>query len=148
MPQAGQHGSSGVGDASGSDAAEFFGELLLELEAHVGRAAEGVRQLVQHGSGELRQGLELSALASRGYDLVCGLRPDPGYQLEPGYPDGGGLADGAVAGGLDGARICRSGLLRPMPISLLVTVNVSAPRARPFTSANSRDPSAARLSMP
>ena len=26
---------------------EFFGELLLELEAHVGRAAEGVRQLVR-----------------------------------------------------------------------------------------------------
>jgi hypothetical protein len=43
-------------------------------------------------------------LASRGYDLRCGLRPDPRYLLEPGYPDDGGLADGAVAGGLDGTQ--------------------------------------------
>jgi hypothetical protein len=38
------------------------GELLLELKAHVGRAAERVGQLVQDGPGEVREGLELAAL--------------------------------------------------------------------------------------
>jgi len=55
-------GSSGAGDAPGSDAAEFLGELLLELQAYVGRAAQRVGHLVQDGPGEGRQGLELSAL--------------------------------------------------------------------------------------
>ncbi len=35
---------SDVRDVSRDDAAEFFGELLLELEAHIGRAAERVRR--------------------------------------------------------------------------------------------------------
>ena len=44
---------------------EFFGELLLELEAHVGRAAEGVRQLVrpEHGSERGDAQLLVSAVA-------------------------------------------------------------------------------------
>src|SRR5690242_3080509 len=51
----------GVGDASRNDAAELFGELLLELEAHIRRAAERVRQFVQDGPSELREGLQLSS---------------------------------------------------------------------------------------
>jgi hypothetical protein len=53
---------SDVCDATGYDAAEFFGELLLELKAHVGRAAERVGQLVQDSPGEVRERLELAAL--------------------------------------------------------------------------------------
>jgi len=45
---------SDVCDVTGYDAAEFSGELLLELKAHVGRAAERVGQLVQDGPGEVR----------------------------------------------------------------------------------------------
>ena len=54
-------------------------------------------------------------LTGRGYDLRRGLRPDPGYPLEPGDPGGGGLADGAVAGRLDGAQPepALGGLLEP-----------------------------------
>ena len=40
-------------------------------------------------------------LPGRGYDLSCGLGPDTGYLLEPRYPGGRCLADGAVSGGLD-----------------------------------------------
>jgi hypothetical protein len=43
---------SDVCDVTGYDAAEFSGELLLELEAHVGRAAERVGQLVQDGTDD------------------------------------------------------------------------------------------------
>jgi hypothetical protein len=43
---------SDVCDVAGYDAAESFGELLLELEAHVARAAERVGQLVQDGTDD------------------------------------------------------------------------------------------------
>jgi hypothetical protein len=43
---------SDVCDVTGYDAAEFFDELLLELDAHVGRAAERVGQLVQDGTDD------------------------------------------------------------------------------------------------
>jgi hypothetical protein len=49
-------------DVAGYDAAEFCGELLLEFEAQVGCTAEGVGQLVQDGPGEVREGVELTAL--------------------------------------------------------------------------------------
>src|SRR5580658_3350139 len=49
-------------DVAGYDAAEFCGKLLLEFEAQVGCAAEGVGQLVQDGPGEVRERLELTAL--------------------------------------------------------------------------------------
>jgi len=68
MPRAGQHGSSGLGDAPRSDAAEFFGELLLELQAHVGRAAQRVRLLVQRHPRKDAAGTlcrELPGLAAR-----------------------------------------------------------------------------------
>jgi hypothetical protein len=53
---------SDVCDVAGYDAAGFFGELLLELKAHVGRAAERVGQLVQDGPAEVCEGPELAAL--------------------------------------------------------------------------------------
>ena len=52
---------SDVGEVTGYDSTEFFGEFLLELKAQVGRAAERVGQLVQDGPGEVREGLELTA---------------------------------------------------------------------------------------
>jgi hypothetical protein len=85
---------SDVCDVTGYDAAEFFGELMLELKAHVGRAAERVGQLVQDGPGEVREGLELAALDD-----------DPAFCW---FPDAHGFLVAAFhqAHGLGGEYVC------------------------------------------